>query len=151
MDCTELLILACRGFVDDEDKGPEISYGKDANNPLQDLTEDTIAFVDQILDLAKRDPAAAERQVDDLPQGSIAVMLDRTDFEQWQMARYLKDQAQAGDFEQMLGHLRCRRSCGIAGRLRAGHIRRRQRGCLERGVPRRHGHFGQTDTGREGG
>ena len=101
----DIVILACRGYVD-EDKAPEISYGKDAKDPLRDLTEDTIAFVDQILDLAKRDPAAAEREVDELPQGSIAVMIDRIDFEEWQMARHLKDRAQAGDFEQMLGHLR---------------------------------------------
>jgi hypothetical protein len=109
---TDIIVVACRGYVPDDpdedapDSGSEYKYGKDKNDPLRKLDADTDEFVDQILELALKDPAAAEVEVDSLPQGSIAFMVSRMDFDSWQKARHLKDRAQAGDFEQMIGHLK---------------------------------------------
>ena len=50
------------------------------------------------------DPAAAEAEIDDMPQGSIAMFLDSL-VRYWQKARYAKDSAVKGDFPGLIGHL----------------------------------------------
>jgi hypothetical protein len=126
----DIVILACRGFVPHEEEvveihitGPgkddyvevtslimekpesESKYGQDRADPLQAVGSEVDAAVRKILSLAKTDPDAAERQVDKLPQGTIAMMSNSRNFDSWQKARYLKDTAQSRDFEQMIGHL----------------------------------------------
>ena len=102
----DIVILACRGYTGNKNRTIEQSYGTDAKNPLQRLDLDVTDFVGKILALAKSDPAAVERQVDELPQEHIAMLINRKDFQAWQKARYLKDFAQAGDVKQMIGHLK---------------------------------------------
>ena len=102
----DIVILACRGYVDDDEDEPELRYGTDAKNPLHAIEDDTDAYVNGLLALAKSDPAAAEKQVDQLPQGTIAFLVNRWDYRSWQEARHLKDLALARDWEQILGHLK---------------------------------------------
>ena len=102
---TEIIILACRGFESDDDQKSEFTYCADSDSVLHGIDADVDEFVDKILALAKTNPDEAERQVDDLPQGSIALMVNRIDYDTWQKARYVKDLAQRNDFEQIIGHL----------------------------------------------
>jgi hypothetical protein len=102
----DIVILACRGYVGNKNRPIEQTYGTDADNPLQRLDLDVAAFVDKILALAKSDPTAAEQGVDELSQEHMAMLINRKDFQAWQRARHLKNFAQAGDFKQMIGHLK---------------------------------------------
>jgi Putative adhesin Stv domain len=115
----EIVILACRGYIKDKNSGAERQYGTDEDDPLHDISSDVGSFVDEILNLAKSDPDAAEKRVDSLPQGTVALMVNRVNYDTWQKARHLKDYAEAGDFDQMLGHLRANtaRLSGIMGWL----------------------------------
>jgi hypothetical protein len=104
----EIIILACRGYAGPNPTAapaPDRRYGTDEDDPLQDIAADTGAFVAKILQEVRNDPDAAERRVDDIPQGSIALLDNYPDFYNWQKARHLKDYAVAGDFTQMIGHL----------------------------------------------
>jgi hypothetical protein len=102
----DIVILACRGYDGAPVAEPELRYGTDVKNPLRTIEDDTDAYVEDLLALAKSDPAAAEQKVDKLPQGSIALMINRWDYRSWQEARHLKDLALARDWEQILGHLK---------------------------------------------
>jgi hypothetical protein len=101
----DIVILSCRGYLGDKNRLVEQAYGADADNPLHRLDLDVTDFAVKILALAKSDPAAAEQQVDELPQEHIAMLMNRKDFHAWQRARHLKDFAQAGEIKQMIGHL----------------------------------------------
>jgi hypothetical protein len=105
---TEIIILACRGYAGSNPTAapaPDRRYGTDEDDPLQDITKDLDAYVIKLLDDVVKDPDAAEKQVDDLPQGTIALLDNYPRFYNWQKARYLKDMAVAGDFTQLIGHL----------------------------------------------
>src|SRR5262249_21924746 len=93
------------GYLGDKTRLVEQAYGADTDNPLHRLDLDVTDFAVKILALAKSDPAAAEQQVDELPQEHIAMLLNRKDFHAWQRAPYLKDFAQAGGIKQIIGHL----------------------------------------------
>jgi hypothetical protein len=74
---------------------------------LHDLGDETRKFIDEILELSLGDPAAAEAEADDLPQGTIAMMVSASyEWRGWQAARALKDLRSAGDWVQIMGHLR---------------------------------------------
>lgn len=103
---TDIVLLACRGYVNDTEDQYEGRYGTDKDDPLRRIEDDADRVVDEILDQAKSDPAAAEARVDSLPQASMALLINRNDFDTWTKARYLKDLANAGDFTQLIGHLR---------------------------------------------
>lgn len=103
VDDADIVILACRGTATSSKS--EYKYGTDDKNPLQTLDADTDDFVDEILTLAKADPDKAHEKVDNLPQGSIAMMVNRVDFDTWQKARFLSQYASDGDHTQFFGHL----------------------------------------------
>jgi hypothetical protein len=101
---TDIVIMACRGYTNDKNSKSE---GK-----LEgfDVAGTVNALVTEILDLARQDPDAAEKKVDDLPQEQIALMINRLDYSAWQKARYLKEYANAGDLTQLFGHLKANSS-----------------------------------------
>lgn len=101
----DLVIIACRGFVYDDAAATEGKYGKDEENPLHDIEEDMGRLVGEILAQAVNDPSGAEARVDDLPQGTVALMNPFPAFVNWQKARRLKEYAQQADWDQMIGHL----------------------------------------------
>src|SRR5262249_10169793 len=67
----DIVILSCRGYLGDKTRLVEQAYGADTDNPLHRLDLDVTDFAVKILALAKSDPAAAEQQVDELPQEHI--------------------------------------------------------------------------------
>lgn len=110
---TEIVVLACRGYIKDDD-GPEQSkYGTDQNNPLQKLDSDNDAMVDEILKMAAADLTRAEAWIGEFPQASVALFNTRGDFKEWNTARVAKDYAQANDVEQLIGHLRTTLEDGV--------------------------------------
>jgi hypothetical protein len=99
----DIVIVACRGTA--KTNTSEAKYGTDKKNPLSDLRQDTQAFLDGFRPRLMANPAAAEAEIDDMPQGSIAMFLNFNWFEYWQKARYAKDFAVKGDFPGLIGHL----------------------------------------------
>jgi hypothetical protein len=102
---SEIVILACRGYEDDDSPSAEYEYGSDADNPLQGVDADVDEGVDRIMELVKTDPSAAEAQVDSWPQGTMALAQNRVDFATWTVARFVKDYAEANAFDQLFGQL----------------------------------------------
>src|SRR5579875_640005 len=106
VDDREIIILACRGYVGNAQSPLEKNYGTDPGNPLQSVAMDRDELVTHVLAQAKFDPAVAEQYVDSLDQAMIAMLITRTDFANWQLARQAKEYAAANNLEQLFGHLR---------------------------------------------
>lgn len=103
-----IVILACRGYVADDDSDSNTTYGTD-EDPLSDIHKDINKWFDSFFDLLQ-DPspsnvAKAEDQVDSLSQGTLALLNTRVRFVRWMQARALKDSAVSGEWDQVIGHL----------------------------------------------
>jgi hypothetical protein len=99
----DIVIVACRGTT--KSTASETKYGTDPKNPLYDMRQDAEAFLAGFRTRLMSDPAAAEAEIDDMPQGSIAMFDNWPWFFNWQKARHAKDFAVKGDFPGLVGHL----------------------------------------------
>lgn len=103
---SEIVILACRGYVKDPAVSSERDYGTDPNHPQHSTASSIGEMVTYALGLAKTNPGEAEAYVDSIDQGTIGLMINRKDFAAWQLARRAKEYAAANDLQQLFGHLR---------------------------------------------
>jgi hypothetical protein len=70
----------------------------DPTHPLHGIETEIATMVGRILELAAADPDGAEKLVDELPPGTVAMLCTYRDFDEWQKARGLRDLAVAADW-----------------------------------------------------
>ena len=105
----EIVILACRGYVGDEDTAMTTTYGSNPDDPLYHAADEAYAEIQRLLTLAQRDPDAAEAEVRGFPQEKFALYVNDRSFDAWLMAWTAKEYANDLDVEQLVGHLRANR------------------------------------------
>jgi hypothetical protein len=102
---SQIVLLACRGYVGDADGGMNMEFGSDADDPLSGVTSEMGQWISGFLGRAKADPAAAAREFDALPQGTLALVSTFPALTRWVEARSTADYATAGDVDQAVGQL----------------------------------------------
>ena len=101
---SDIIIVACRGYIKAEERPVEEHYGK-AGDPLHDIVDDLDDWLKEFYRTAKGDPARAEATADDLPQPNLAMLALYPRFHAWQCAREFQRLAALHDFASMVGHL----------------------------------------------